>query len=237
MSQRTLAKLGFFHFGSQDQSDPVESLQTSLQETSKSETLDDTLLVLPEAFNAQNGYDAPGKRVDFRMAQLLKKLSGDFNVGFVAGLLEESDGERPYNSAYLIDGDVCERLSRKMQYDGSCNYQVSGNCDSPRLHRGVCVAALICMDAAGFNANCQTERHKALLGLLESCRTVPKVLCVPAHFTGYDTSGVALTWSSRASVVIANSWCQQPSVIRRMGTKPTSFQGSENAVRLAVFAA
>jgi hypothetical protein len=236
MSQHTLAKIGFFHFGEESQSNPVGSLRDSLEKSPHSERLDDCLLVLPEAFNIRNGYEMPGKRIDVGIAQSLKELSASFKVGFVAGLIEESDGEGPHSSAYLIDGDVCERLSRKMQDDQSGNYKISGNCDSPCLHRGVYVAALICVDAAAFNVNCQSERHKALLERLDTCGTVPKLICVPAHFKEWDTRGVALAWPSRVSVVIANSWPHQASVIRRMDTEPICVTGWHNAIRVAAFA-
>lgn len=100
-----LARVGFFHFGSEDQSDPIGSLRASLREKSPV----DSLIVVPEAFNICNGYWMPTRRFDFSIAKILSDVSKEYGLAFVAGLIEEDER---YSSAFLIDGDLCRRLSR-----------------------------------------------------------------------------------------------------------------------------
>lgn len=229
-------KIGFFHFGSGDQSDPVGSLRASLLEASRTARLDESLVVLPEAFNIKNGY-LKGRFDPSISWSSLKAISLEFKVGLVAGLIVRWRrwSSWRYSCSYLIDGDVCKRLSCKMSDDRLGHYTASPNRDSPCLHRGVFIGSLICMDATGINENYPNERHNALLGRFNSSEATRKVLCVPAHFTEYDTLGVAKHWSSLVPIVIANSYAHQPSVIRISTDETSCITGFQNSVCTAPF--
>jgi predicted amidohydrolase len=182
-----LRKIGFFHFGVKDKSEPIESLRASLVAASREDWLSDCLIVTPEAFNIRCGYwDDPPGRPDASIANSLKAVSADLRVAFVAGLIDESDGQNPgYSSAYLIDGDVCERLTRKLKPDRSPNYTPCPETyDHRRLHRGVCVAALICIDA---NFDEEEKRHVSICEPTGACDSDCSVLCVPACFAFHGT--------------------------------------------------
>src|SRR5262245_54757992 len=102
--------IGFFHFGCADQSDPLTSLGASLEIERDQRELGDCLIVTPEAFNIRNGYWKPkdDRQPDLSIAERLRKLSSDFGVALVAGLIEEGVGGKPgYSSARLIDGNDC----------------------------------------------------------------------------------------------------------------------------------
>ncbi|HPT25883.1 MAG TPA: hypothetical protein PLZ95_05645 [Bryobacteraceae bacterium] len=112
--------IGFFHFGSDDKSDPMRSLAISLEKAvTTKRCLTGSLLVLPEAFNIRNDYQtlsAPDPSVVYA----LKEMSKEHGMAFVAGLLHR---RTRYSCAHLIDGDTCRLLSRKRDRDGSPNYQ------------------------------------------------------------------------------------------------------------------
>jgi len=196
--------------------------------------LSESLIVLPEFFNVPGGCGGINRTVDLSVDAALRRVSLEFGVCFVAGLVEEG-GRQRYNSAYLIDGAVRRLLSRKVLNDGSGNYTVAECCDCPCPHRGFGIAALICMDAADISACGQPERHQALLDRLDDFGAVPRVLCVPACFTGYDTEKAARYWWKKGiPTVIANSCPSYPSVIFVDNT-PICIDGSQNAIRVAGF--
>ena len=76
------------------------------------------------------------------------------------------------------------------------------------------------------------EQHRDLLARLDSSQGIQKILCVPAHFTEYDSRGVALSWPARVAVVIANSFAHHPSVIRLV-PEPICFTRYENVMMFA----
>ncbi len=213
--------IGFFHFGSDDKSDPMRSLAISLEKAvTTKRCLTGSLLVLPEAFNIRNDYQtlsAPDPSVVYA----LKEMSKEHGMAFVAGLLHR---RTRYSCAHLIDGDTCRLLSRKRDRDGSPNYQpYEGVSDGPCLHRGVWIAALICHDAAGNPApggNWDQKRQwqAAMAKQIEACKDcVHALLCIPGRMVTVSSKSVATSWSSQRpdlTVVVANATSSQPSVIR-----------------------
>ena len=178
----------------------------------------DCLIVTPEAINARPSY-SNNARIDDSITEALQALSLEFRVALVAGLVDK-DG---YNCACLIDRGVClGTLSRKSGRDNSSAYKAcTVNCDSPRLHRGVWLSALVCMDAAlptDTTALLENKRrHQFLLECATSSSAVPHVLCVPARFDRQHPQSVATHWSSLSNpivVAIANLSQAHPSVIR-----------------------
>src|SRR6185437_12977139 len=146
MSAPDINKVGFFHCCNNDATSAIRSLSEYLEEARK--YLDECLIVIPEAFNLWP-YKKDNKSSDPSVRNCLKKLSEIFKVAFVAGLIENREGEKlGYNSAYLIDGDLCKVLSCKTGCDGVGAYKSCVSEDTPFPHRGICIAALICMDAS-----------------------------------------------------------------------------------------
>jgi hypothetical protein len=229
LEKESLQKVGFFHFGKRDSgADQIESLMEALQEASERQHLDDSLIVLPEAFNIRNGYCSRNRQLDNSITtKVLQEKSAQFNATFVVGLIEDVG----FSSAYLIDDRTCEPLTRKMSndaWDDRPNYKCSDNCDRAIVYRGICIAALICMDAAGF----ESPQHKALLAQMDSFGVDRKVLCVPAHFTNNGTREVATSWPSHICVVIGNSSpsITHPSVIRPQTGLLSCFGGPQDTV-------
>ncbi len=114
-------------------------------------------------------------------------LSVEFKIALVAGLIEEGNVGGPgYSSAYLIDGQRCHLLTRKMQNDGSNNYKpCTEDCDISVEYRSASLAALLCMDAADFSE--RDGRHAAVLERMASRETAQRILCVPAHMMTYGS--------------------------------------------------
>ena len=225
-----LRRVGFFHFCGEDRSNPSESLRASLLEAAKAEDISGSLVVTPEAFNIRNGYWSDDRQLDRSIPTVLMALSVEFKIALVAGLIEEGNVGGPgYSSAYLIDGQRCHLLTRKMQNDGSNNYKpCTEDCDISVEYRSASLAALLCMDAADFSE--RDGRHAAVLERMASRETAQRILCVPAHMMTYGSREVALAWPTGVAVVVANSSPKQPSVLR-FGTEASCFKGNENAVR------
>jgi hypothetical protein len=237
-SQPVLRTGGVFHFGKRnEEADPIASLRSSLRDPSVLYDLRECIVVLPEAFNVRGDYWTPGRRhIDGSITAALKEVSIEFGVALVAGLVENENGRLGCNSAYLIDGGANKLLSRKMIDDGSGVYKpCTENCDQPLVHRGVCLAALICVDGLQFNRNSPSRRQAQLLLRMSECKTGSAVLCLPAHTLEYYTPGVALSWPSYLHILVANSHHLQPSVIRRSGgsASETEHKGTENKICLA----
>lgn len=226
-----LQRIGFFHYGSADKAAPSDSLRASLKDASAGD-LRDSLIVLPEAFNIVGEYHCTTSKRGPSIARDLREISREFNIAIVAGLVDEDCGEMPgCSSAYLIDGRICKLLSHKNEDDGSHKYKPCGtDCDTPLLHRGICVAALICMDADKSDLRLQ-ERHRAMLRGICGVDAPRAVLCVPAHMTTIESKQLAEQWSININIVVSNSGVSKPSVIRLAGN-PQSIchAGSDNRV-------
>ncbi len=228
-----------FHFGKRNEgADPIDSLKHCLQEVSLPGELDESLVILPEAFNVRGDYWVPAqRRYDAGILRSLKRLSAEFGVALVAGLIEGRRPEHSYSAAYLIDGDFLRILSRKIIDDGSGLYKPAlAGSDVVLSHRGINVAALICVDGLAFNSGCPNVRQSNIIQRMRACEQGTAVLCLPAHSLEYYTTGVATSWPVDVTVMISNSSPRQPSVIRVSGD-PAVFvecKGAENKVVTAV---
>lgn len=195
--------------------------------------LDDALIVIPEAFNIHGGYlDDPRPRpLDSSIYESLLKLSSELKAAFVAGLIVNGGRKPQYSCAYLIDGEIYELLSCKKEDDKTGNYHPCiSDRDQPLLHRGVCLAALICMDASGGP---NSERGTQLLNRVRHRQTATTILSIPAHMSSYSSQSVAAAWAKHVHVVLANSYPWMPSVIHLRGSdQPLSFQGNEDQVSI-----
>jgi hypothetical protein len=214
-------KIGFFHSGDTDRSDPVKSLARGLDKAaSTGQDIRNSLIVLPEALNMLNDYMTRGDP-DPSVVGMLKEISMSRRVVFVTGLIIESKKGQRYSCACLIDGDICKILSCKTDEDGSHNYQpYPGVFDQPTLHRGFCIAALVCHDASERtpDGRCRTWRHGVLACQIEERRHgAPAVLCVPGRMNALSSEAVAEHWCcylKNCAVVVANGTPRQPSIIR-----------------------
>ena len=245
-SAPAIKRIGFFHFGSDDKSDPILALQQSIRSQDPGKNC---LIVIPEAFNLRNSYYR--REFDPSIAGSLAVVSTEFEVALVAGSIDKC-GVRSYSSAYLVDGEVCKLLSRKLQDDVSGNYTpYPGKYDEPILYRGVCVAALICLDAdaeGGFRPGAYTytqmnesrarsaqvkERHETLLRRIDACRNgAPAVLCIPARMEEVSCEVIGEAWGRRRAdlaVIVANATSRHPSVIQ-FGDQLVRSNKSENAI-------
>ena len=179
----TIGKIGFFQFGDSNKSEPVNSLASELDKAASIyQGVTNSLIVLPEALNVLNDYMTPSDP-DPSVARGLKEISLRLGVVFVAGLVIEGRKGQCYSCGCLIDGDMCRILSCKTDDDRTHNYQPYPCVfDQPALHRGVCIAALVCNDATenppDGNLQKRERRHEALAHETEARRQgAPAVLC------------------------------------------------------------
>src|ERR1700722_8630167 len=97
-----LSSIGFFHLA-HGHKDPLSALITELAQHPQ---LNDTLLVLPEAFNLGRPYAEHGDPAIHR-DHILSALSGihsAYKISFAVGLIEPD--ANPFSSAYFVaDGD------------------------------------------------------------------------------------------------------------------------------------
>ena len=220
---KPLKKIGFFHFGSSQTKDPVGSLRAALL-TKGQNDLRNSLIVVPEAFNLCGGYHEAGRQIDPRIFGSLAQMSAEFEMAFVAGLIEPPGT----SSAYLIDGQIQNLLSRKMKNDRSGNYHPAAvNCDAVVQHRGLCLGALICMDAAGFSPFAANARHQQLLSQFYAAKLIPPILCIPACMGSYSSEAIVKAWPAEIITIVSNSSASQPSIMR-IGETLISIKPSEN---------
>lgn len=221
-------KVGFFHCGNNDAISAIKSLSEYLEDAR--ECLDECLIVLPEAFNFWP-YTDKGS-LDPTVKNCLKALSRRFNVAFVAGLIESgTNGKLGHSCAYLIDGDLCDVLSCKRGCDGVGAYDTCEREDAPRLHRGIRIAALICMDAANNprtdwsieRRNRESKRFNARRdNIIMSTKDHRVAFCIPSRMGQLDSTAVAKYWRGQlcnSVVILANAQSgsneepRQPSII------------------------
>ncbi len=114
-------KRGFFHFV-QNHADPLGELRRSLDREKAKESIEDSLIVLPEAFNIRKYYKANGDSDhDPRVLTDIQLIAGEFQVAFVVGVIisEEGGPNPPYSSAWLVDSDGSRLICRKKWRDGT----------------------------------------------------------------------------------------------------------------------
>ena len=183
-----------------------------------------SLIVLPEAFNLQHGYWDDHRRIDPGIFTSLAQMSTEFEIAFVAGLIEPSYA----SSAYLIDAQTQKLLSRKMENDRSGNYHPAVvNCDAVVQHRGLCLGALVCMDAAAFSQVRPNERDRRLLSQFRAAKLTRPVLCIPACMGSYSSEAIVKAWPAEIITILSNSSASHPSLMR-IGETLISIQPSEN---------
>ena len=237
IAARSIENIGFFHFGDEKKEDPLASFKTALLvEIDKSEgkCLGNSLVVIPEAFNLIGGYWGSGRHADPSISKSLLKMSAELGIAFVVGIIEPPrTGAPQYSSAYLIDGSYNKLLSRKMEDDRSANYQTcDSSWDRVLRHRGLVLAALICMDAA----NSAGLRQQSIFFELRRFKPDPAVLCIPACMGSYSSEQIARSIPSGIVALIANSSVSNPSVIRCDDTLILSNKNTENLIRMTSLA-
>lgn len=243
-------KIGVFHFGNADKSQPFGSLlaaiETLVMERGSSH-LRDSLIALPEAFNLKQRYE-PADSFEFEENTIarLAQLAETHQVAFVAGVIENhvTTAVAPYNSAYLIAPACCCQLSRKVGRDDMATLLYSpwgpdtGTCDHPvAWDHESCIAALICIDAASepYNSPWKNnhDRHSALREQVAKLACLHTILCVSANSIQLNTLGVADDWPD-VHFLLANSWTgyprASPSVVRARRGKPIICDRQENVL-------
>jgi predicted amidohydrolase len=180
-------------------------LETAIADSnSEGRSVENALIVLPEAFNIRKPYydRQQSPNVDLAILCELSRVSNDSHCAFVAGLIiEDTPGvSPPYSSAYLvdgcypIDGSHHKLLSRKRKKDGTeegnlswvANYTPCLSYGStPIQYRGLAVAALICLDAQldGETGEDYDQRCKDVAKILRGFGCRHSVMCVPAHMS------------------------------------------------------
>ena len=175
-------------------------------------------------------YSRENAFLDTSIENCLKELSHRYNVALVAGLIEKGDsGGLGYSTACLIDRGLCHVLSRKSEIDWLVDYQpYPGIYNKALPHRGVCIAALICMDASSNPVGppkCKMEAMKRFCDRAAAIKNqVPKgqrvAFCIPSRMEQTDTAGVFIVWSELLSdsVVILANWTARTN--RRSAIQP-----------------
>ena len=127
----SIKQVGFFHFGGRTKQDPIGSLEVEIAKRPKLQLLD-TLLVLPEAFNALGGYYSSTPALDPDAIRRLQIISTEFGIVFVAAFVDKIRGPI---SAYLFDGEATQELLTRKRTDGwRCLYTGSETKRRP-VHR------------------------------------------------------------------------------------------------------
>lgn len=207
-AQPAIRRAGYFHFGRRAEAKPVEHLRKALKRESR-EDLAESLLVLPEGFNMVGEYDRASP-VSEQVRQDVIGLSEEFGLAMVAGWIR--DDSCRLNLAELIDGTALQYcISGKYTLDTAVDYDPVQRF-RPRVHRGVGIAALICLDssptsdASGHGnapAYCKWMRdagHKSLL-------------CIPACLGAVESKKVMSWWKRQFdAVVLSNCTDAEPSM-------------------------
>jgi predicted amidohydrolase len=233
-----LEQIGFFHHGSEDRSNPLDSLETAIKKAGGKEKVKSSLIVLPEAFNLKVAY-GEGARLDFEkgVEGALKKLAEKYQVVFVAGLILRNCLNQRCNTACFIAGDRrLLVLSRKVGCDSACPsvYQSCTPVDEIVDYDHARITALICMDMGEDNAR-RGDLVKRIKG--SPC----PILCVPANTNRYTTRDFGKELPE-IHVVVANGRSlpatgednphYRPSIIRIKGCLKEEFQDKLNVIKL-----
>jgi hypothetical protein len=224
----SIQRVGFFHFGGHDKSDPLKALEEAIAKCAASD-LRNSLLVLPEGFNVRGGLYVNDPRLDPQAWSHLQHLAVKQDMVFVAGLIEHIKGP---NSAFLVDGtNSPPLLTRKHSACWDILYAPHPT-DETRaiLSRSVAIAALICDDAGLWGKH--EEKRNQLLSKVAKLKADRRVLCVPAFMTITDSLATARLWSESITVVVANGSAQQSSVIIDGGSVTTPQHTDQNEIGL-----
>ncbi|MDQ2841571.1 MAG: hypothetical protein M3Y72_11150 [Acidobacteriota bacterium] len=236
-----LDRVGFFHFGG-NKDNPSHSLKDSLQVKDK-EHLRESLIVIPEAFNVRGDYYGTPCCRDASICKQLRDISAELGVCFVAGLIDEQTNR---SGAYLIDGGNYQELSQKRGSDISSCYVPAPASSHDNLvpHRGLGIAALVCMDAAQDNNPNKPWRTALLERINLQLADSRVVLCVPSRMTGglFDPIEIAKKWRKdlnasareRFAVVIASATGSH-SLIQIGDSDPVCFKEQRNKVKTTSF--
>lgn len=248
-----IRQVGFFHFGSEDKSDPFGQLEDEMERVHRGGCdFSDSLIVLPEAFNIGRDYseavfDSSDSVFDPETICRLQTLSQRFeDVGFVAGLIIREARQRlPFNSAYIIDARTNQRLCSKVLPDHREGRLYSAHpgpdFHTPCSYKQARIAALISMDSAALPVPGSSEeayrRHKKLLAQVNELPVGQEILCIPTWTNQIRTWRIAeFDWSDwvwhRLTLVLANAEATQPSILRIPGQLPTRCEGGANKLVL-----
>jgi predicted amidohydrolase len=195
MRAAIIDKIGFLHAAEfEGCADPLAMLSNAIEEKIKEEKERDdkwdirnSLIVLPEALNI--GWYGIQSVLPARPAQefleALRAEAEKYQVVFVVGVLE---GRR--NSAYMVDGKVAHLMCHKIGEDRTFIYDpCTGDpdpCNPIEFCGGVCVGALICMDADDDTERPRIARRQTeFLGRLGAFNGT-KIVCVPARFCNHS---------------------------------------------------
>jgi hypothetical protein len=201
-----LKHVGFFHFGCPDyeKGDPVLSLEAELKNQAN---ISDSLIVLPEAFNARGGYYRDPPDLDGLACDRLRAFSQRLRVAFVVGLIEtEMAGIKGYNEAYLINGAQPPMLLSRKRCPGQDDRLYTA-CEEDQdrvvLFRGHIIAARLCQDA--------TDGGPDLAPLVKRVHSLgsdhPTLLCIPAYMGTYGPSAVVAACSANFDIVVLANGC------------------------------
>jgi hypothetical protein len=235
-----LTKIGCFHYGNPDKSNPIGSLEDAIHRglfDNGEHCLKDSLIVLPEAFNLLGEYKpSAGYNLDHSIPAQLNELAGRYGAAFVAGIIDKCP-VLPYSSAYLITKAQRCRLARKVRQDSlatgrtalyrGCD-QFSEVCNTPTVYDQITVAALICMDAF------EEELRKTLSEKLCNRPSGSVIVCVPARTTEYNTARSGMFFPN-FHFVLSNSGPtgtakNYPSIVRVVGGDAVPVNEEENKI-------
>lgn len=175
-------KIGYFRFV-ENFKKPIQALVEAVdKEQEQHSYVNNSLIVLPEAFNIGGPY--PCKQMDSELPaheilEELRETAARLGIAFVAGIL---DGRK--NSAFRIDANgpqlVCHKLGEDLTgaYDPCLQ---NPDWRNPITCANARVAALICMDATEDKTDIKQRRSNLLTNLKEG--EGHKIICVPARFT------------------------------------------------------
>ena len=181
---KPLARIGLFHFATNHR-DPIGSLIDVL---SNHNDIDNSLIVLPEAFNNGGDYSVqPCRQLLIGADDTLRCLAAiarERDLVFVAGLLEP-----PNNSAYLIDNGRPRLM---------CHKQAHCDIGNPIEINDACIGALICSDAR--------DNHQRLTDKADKSTCAHRVICIPAAMSSgtFDSPRFTLSGYRNKYVVLAN---------------------------------
>jgi hypothetical protein len=212
MQIEPITRVGCLNLSLDDRKRGLKILEAELANVSGKENL---LLVLPEAFNIPGDYNPVRGHFDSvpdpNVVRALEKIALESGVAFVAGLIEGS-----CNVSRLIDpknGLISHDLVHKRSNDKSGRYQpcfVHRGCSLE--HRGIAIASHICDDATNFSADSVSLDFCWSVDFLKRTH-LPRVVCIPSHFTVGQERGVAVAWATVAEFAIVANSSLSPSVI------------------------